>query len=237
MIATSMVTQDEVESALARTRAVVRHTPVTLVEPGVLPGTVVLKLEQLQHAGTYGIRAVFNQVLAALERQAFDPDAGIVGVRSCARHVGRVLGIPVTVCADEDEAAALAGKTGALLCRDDDPDAVAGVGTIGLELWTQTAGQLDTVIVPTAAVHGLTSALFGQAAIVEAAFEPGRDAAVARLLWEERRIAVDPASASAYAVLHSDVYRPHPRERVAVVLASALMTGPTNPGYLANGGE
>jgi threonine dehydratase len=238
VIATSMVTQDEVESALARTRSVVRHTPLTLVEPGVLPATVMLKLEQLQHAGTYGTRAVFNQVLAALERQAFDPDAGIVGVLSCARHVGRRLGIPVAVYADDDEAAAYACATGALLCRDDDPDAVAGVGTIGLELWTQTVGQIDTVIAPTALVNGLTSALFGQVAVVDAGYEPDRDAAVARLLWEERRIAVDPAAASAYAVLHSEVYRPRPRERVAVVLASAAFaTGPTHPGFPANGGE
>jgi threonine dehydratase len=224
-----MVTQDEVESALARTRAVVRHTPLTLVEPGVLPGTVLLKLEQLQHGGTFGVRAVFNQVLAALERQAFDPDAGIAGALPYARHVGRVLGLPVAVCADEDEAAAQACATGALLCREDDPDAVAGVGTIGLELWTQTAGQIDTVIAPPGLVNGLTSALFGHATVVEAAFEPDRDTAVAQLLWDERRIAVDPAAASAYAVLHCDVYRPQPRERVAVVLASAI-----NPRFPAN---
>lgn len=221
MIATSMVSQDAVESASARTRAVVRHTPLTLVEPGVLPGTILLKLEQLQHAGTFGVRAVFNQTLAALERQAFDPDAGIVSTAPWARHVGRVLGLAVAVCADEDEAAARACATGALLCRDDDPDAVAGVGTIGLELWTQTAGQLDTVIAPPGLISGLSSALFGQATVVEATFVEDRDAAVAQLLWEERRIAVDPVAASAYAMLHHEIYRPQPRERVAVVLASA----------------
>ncbi len=93
------------------------------------------------------------------------------------------------------------------------------------------------MIAPTALVAGLTSALFGQVAVVEAAYEPDRDAAVARLLWDERRIAVDPAAASAYAVLHSDVYRPRPGERVAVVLASALISRPTNPGYLAKVGD
>jgi threonine dehydratase len=221
VIATSLVSRDDVEAALVRTRAVVRHTPLTMVEPGVLPGTVLLKLEQLQHGGTFGVRAVFNQTLAALERHAFDPDAGIATAAPHARHVGRVLGIPVAVCADEDEAAEQACASGALLCRDDDPEAVAGVGTIGLELWTQTAGQIDTVIAPPALVSGLASALLGQVSIVEAASDPECDLAVARALWEERRIAVDPSAASAYAMLAAERYRPHPRERVVVVLASA----------------
>lgn len=221
MIATSLVSRDDVEAALLRTRSVVRHTPLTMVEPGVLPGTVVLKLEQLQHAGTFGVRAAFNQVLAALERRAFDPDAGIATTAAYAHHVGRVLGIPVAVCADEDEAAEQACATGALLCREDDPDAVAGIGTIGLELWTQTAGQVDTVIAPATALNGLTSALLGHVTVVEAVGDEERDVAVAKALWEERRIAVDPSAAAAYGMLTAGRYRPRPGERVVVVLASA----------------
>ena len=241
MIATSMVTRDDVEAALMRTRAVVRHTPLTLVEPGVLSGTVMFKLEQLQHAGTFGVRAVFNQVLAALERSAFDPAAGIAATAPYARHIGRVLGLPVTIGANDDEAAARAGATGALLCRDDDPDAVAGIGAIGLEVWTQTAGQIDTVIAPPALTDGLSSALAGRVSVVEAPFRPDRDTAVARLLWEERRIAVDPSSAAAYAMLHCELYRPEPGERVVLVLASAIEWAPYGAPafspFTANAGE
>lgn len=221
MITTSLVTRDDVEAALVRTRSVVRHTPLTLVEPDVLPGTVLLKLEQLQHGGTFGVRAVFNRVLAALERGAFDAEAGIVATAKHARHVGRVLGLPVAVCDDEDEAAQLASTTGALLCRADDPDAVAGVGTIGLEVWAQTAGQIDTVIAPPSVTGGLLSALFGHAAVVDAAADPERDVAMAQALWQERRIAVDPSAAAAYRLVASGEYRPRPHERVVVVLASA----------------
>jgi threonine dehydratase len=221
MIATSLVTRDDVEAALLRTRSVVRHTPLTMVEPGVLPGTVLLKLEQLQHGGTFGVRAVFNRVLAALEGHAFDPDAGIVATASHACHVGRVLGLPVAVCAGDDEAADLAAATGALLCRDDDADAVAGVGTIGLEVWAQTAGQIDTIIAPPGLMNGLASALLGQVHLVEAVPDGVRDAETAKALWEERRIVVDPAAAAAYRLVAGEAYRPRPQERVVVVLASA----------------
>lgn len=214
------MTRDDVEAAQLRIRAVVRHTPLVLVEPGALPGTVMLKLEQLQYAGTFGVRAIFNQVLAALERSAFDAEAGIVATAAHARHVGRVLGLDVVVCADEDEAAARACATGALLCRAEDPQAIAGIGTIGLELWTQTAGQVDTVIVPAALVEGLTAALGRRVRIVEAGEHP-RDKETAGRLWEERRIAVDPAAAAAFGVLENGLYRPAPEERVAVVLSSA----------------
>jgi threonine dehydratase len=222
VITTSMVTRDDVEAAAARTRGVVRHTPLTLVESGILPGTVMLKLEQLQHAQTFGVRAVFNQTLAALEQRAFDPGAGIACVHDHARHVGRILGLSVTIVADEDEAADHCASTGALHCAADDPQAMAGTATVGLELWIQTAGQLDTVVVPSSLYAAVSSALLGYARVVEAEPDALRDAAVARMLWDERRIAVDTGAAAAYAVLHGGHYRPAPQERVAVVLASAV---------------
>jgi len=264
MIATGMVTRNDVEAAAARTRHVVRHTPLTLVEPGVFPGTVMLKLEQLQHTGGYPVRGVFNQVIAALERLAFDPDAGLVAaytpaIAAAVVHAAQRLGLPATLFlpavpteipeteipeymtagarlvkvdgtpADAQvEAQRHASATGALQCAGLSADCwaqmVAGAGTVGLELWTQTLGQLDTVVVPARAralAVGICSALAGHVRVIEAEVSPDLAATARRELWQERRIAVDDVSASAYALLLDSTYRPAPEERVAVVLSSA----------------
>ncbi|NUR47748.1 MAG: pyridoxal-phosphate dependent enzyme [Hamadaea sp.] len=252
VIATGMVTRNDVEAAAARTRNVVRHTPLTLVESGVFPATVMLKLEQLQHAGGYPVRGVFNQVIAGLERRTFDPDAGLVAaytpaVAAAVVHVARRLDLPVTVFAPASaeanasttltvdgtladaqlEAERHALATGGLHCPGLSPECwaqmVAGAGTVGLELWTQTLGQLDTVVVPeraTALTAGITAALASHVRVVEAVSSPELCAVARHDLWEERRIAVDDVAACAYAYLREG-YRPSVGERVAVVLSSA----------------
>jgi len=232
VIATGMVTRNDVEAAAARTRHVVRHTPLTLVEPGVFPATVMLKLEQLQHTGGYPVRGVFNQVIAGLERRAFDPDAGLVtaytpAVAAAVTHVGDQLGLPVKFVDTPVDAERHAYASGALHCPGMTPECwaqmVAGVGTIGLELWTQTLGQLDTVVVPaqaTALAAGVSSALAGHVRVVEAVVSPEASDAARAELWRQRRIAVDGVAASAYAYL-TDGYRPTDGERLAVVLSSA----------------
>jgi threonine dehydratase len=258
MIATGMVTRNDVEAAAARTRHVVRHTPLTLVEPGVFPGTVMLKLEQLQHTGGYPVRGVFNQVIASLERHAFDPDAGLVAaytpaVAAAVVHAAQRLGLPATLFLPAATAETPESVTGALLVKVDGTPAdaqveaqryasvtgalncaglgadcwaqmVAGAGTVGLELWTQTLGQLDTVVVAAQAralAVGVCSALAGHVRVIEAEVSPDRAAAARRELWQERRIAVDDVGAAGYALLLDGAYRPAPEERVAVVLSSA----------------
>jgi threonine dehydratase len=55
-----------VEEAAARIHGHVRETPVLAVEAGsVAPSACVLKLELLQHAGSFKPRGAFNRVLAA----------------------------------------------------------------------------------------------------------------------------------------------------------------------------
>ncbi|NUO56189.1 MAG: pyridoxal-phosphate dependent enzyme [Hamadaea sp.] len=272
VIATGMVTRNDVEAAAARTRHVVRHTPLTLVEPGIFPATVMLKLEQLQHAGGYPVRGVFNQVIAGLERRAFDPDAGLVAaytpaVAAAVVHVARRLDLPVTVFAPASldrtpggsgkpspaanasttitvdgtladaqlEAERHALATGAMHCPGLSPECwaqlVAGAGTVGLELWTQTLGQLDTVIVPeraTALAAGISAALAGHVRVVEAVSSAELCAVARHDLWHERRIAVDDVAACAYAYL-LDTGRPAAGERVAVVLSSADTAPATIP--------
>lgn len=65
-----MITRDDVEAARQRTAGLVRRTPVTVVTAGDLvpDARVVLKLEQLQHTGSFKARGALNRVLAAAER-------------------------------------------------------------------------------------------------------------------------------------------------------------------------
>ncbi|MGY1698231.1 threonine/serine dehydratase [Geodermatophilus sp. SYSU D00766] len=74
-----MIGRDDVEAARRRVAANVRRTPVTVLEAGdLLPGTAVaLKLEQLQHTGSFKARGALNRVLAAAERGELGP-AGVV---------------------------------------------------------------------------------------------------------------------------------------------------------------
>ncbi len=74
-----MITRDDVEAARRRIAAHVRRTPVTVLAAGdLLPGVpVALKLEQLQHTGSFKARGALNRVLSAAARGELGP-AGVV---------------------------------------------------------------------------------------------------------------------------------------------------------------
>jgi threonine dehydratase len=74
-----VITRDDVEAARQRITGLVRRTPVTAVPAGdLVPGPgLVLKLEQLQHTGSFKARGALNRVLAAAERGELGP-AGVV---------------------------------------------------------------------------------------------------------------------------------------------------------------
>lgn len=166
-----VVTRGDVERAAARIGAHVRRTPVLQDTP-----ELALKLEFLQHGGSFKARGAFNRMLAAGDL----PEAGViaasggnhgVGVAYAARVLGvraeifvpeicapvkveglRALGARVTqtgaIFAEAYEASAKrAAETGALeIHAYEHPDVVAGQGTAGLELLEQTGG-VDTVLV------------------------------------------------------------------------------------------
>jgi threonine dehydratase len=171
-----MVSAADVEAAATRITGRVRQTPTLLVEAGTFASEpVTLKLELLQHAGSFKPRGAFNRVLAADV-----PSAGLVaasggnhgvavafvaralGYRaeifvpsvSAATKVARIrdLGAIVTVGGRvyqeaQDAATARAAGTGALLVHPyDDPYVVAGQGTMARELDAQAPG-LETVLV------------------------------------------------------------------------------------------
>jgi threonine dehydratase len=171
------VTPDDVEAAARRVEGHVRRTPVMAMEGGAfgLVDGCTLKLELLQHTGSFKARGAFNRVLASDV-----PAAGLVAASGgnhgvAVAHVARALGhraeifVPATSPAakvdrirglgadvrvggaiyDEAQTAATirAAETGALLVHPyDHPLVVAGQGTMARELDEQVPG-FDTVLV------------------------------------------------------------------------------------------
>ena len=162
----------DVEAAAQRIAGYVRTTPVLDLGDGV-----VLKLELLQHTGSFKPRGAFNWLLAV----DAVPDAGVVAASGgnfglAMAYVARELDVPATIVIPEVTSVAkragfgllgaevvvvpgvyadalahsrrLAAETGALLGHAyDHPDIVAGQGTCGRELEDQVAGAVDTVLV------------------------------------------------------------------------------------------
>ena len=174
---TPLVVREDVLAARERIAGRVRRTPV--LEPGTgalgLDLPVVLKLELLQHTGSFKPRGAFSRMLAAAV-----PSSGVIAasggnfglaVAFAARELGhaaevfvpetsppvkaeriRAQGAEVRVIpgyyADALEACERrAADTGALFMHAyDQPEVVAGQGTIGAELNEQAPGA-DTVLV------------------------------------------------------------------------------------------
>jgi threonine dehydratase len=167
----------DVEAAFERTSGYVRSTPVVEVEPGALEtsGHIVLKLEQLQHTGSYKPRGAFNRILG---QQV--PSAGVVAASggnfgaavayaaSVLGHVAELFVPESTPATKVDRLHAFGGsvvvtggfyadalgeaerrgrETGALWMHAfDQHEMVAGNGTVARELETQCPG-LDTLLV------------------------------------------------------------------------------------------
>jgi threonine dehydratase len=74
-----MTTSADVHAAAARIAGHIRVTPVTEADPGTFPpaARVWLKLEQLQHTGSFKARGAFNRILSAAE-QGMIPATGVV---------------------------------------------------------------------------------------------------------------------------------------------------------------
>lgn len=164
------VTRDEIEDAAARLAGRARRTPL------VQHGDLILKLELLQHAGSFKTRGAFNRVLSEPEL----PAAGIIAASggnhgAALSYVGQTLGLPTEIFIpatspeikrrnverfgatmqviegyyDDAQAAAEIRQTesGAMMIHPyDHPATVAGQGTMARELDEQI-GSFDTLIV------------------------------------------------------------------------------------------
>jgi threonine dehydratase len=108
------------EQAAARIGAFVRHTPVLEAEPGVF-----VKLEYLQHSGSFKARGAFNRVLRAMETGDL-PASGVIAASGgnhglAVAYVAHTLGIRAEIFVPEITA----------------PVKIAGLGALGAEV-TQT---------------------------------------------------------------------------------------------------
>jgi threonine dehydratase len=162
-------TGDDITAAARRIDGLVRRTPVVDLDG------VTLKLEMLQHAGSFKPRGAFNTVLAQPARPARLVAASGGNHGLAVAHVGASLGIPTEVFVPEiaapvkvaairargatvhqggaDYAAALAAsesvaaEDGVLAVHAyDAPLTLAGQGTVALEL-SEQAPDLDVVLV------------------------------------------------------------------------------------------
>lgn len=169
------VTAADVAAAAARVAPYVRRTPVVAVDvPGDGDGAgrpVLLKLESLQHTGSFKARGAVHRVLTAPDAAARGVIAASGGnhglaVGYAARRLGvpveifvpevaapvklgtlRAQGIPVTVAGGHyadayDAMRRRAEQTGAVVVHAyDDAAVVAGQGTLALELLAQAGPQ------------------------------------------------------------------------------------------------
>lgn len=211
--------REDVLGAADRIRGLVRRTPVQRVDAGDdwLPGGGWLKLELLQHTGTFKARGAFNRILAARERGELDARVGIVvasgGNAGLANaYAAAALGVPATVFVPTtssptklhrleeygatvvargteyaeafDAAMEHVASSGAVYCHAyDQPEIVAGAGTLGLELLDQVDGAVDTVVVAVGGgglMAGVATAVSGRARVV--GVEPARAPTLDRAL-------------------------------------------------------
>lgn len=167
----------EIEAASKRIASYIRTTPVMYLEPAVwgIQAQIVLKLEQLQHTGSFKPRGAFNRILTN-----HVPEAGVIAasggnhgiaVAYVAQRLGhraeifvpeicspvkverlRSYGAQVSQVGATYAEALVASQeravqTGALMVHAyDQPEVVAGQGTLGYEFARQVS-NLDTILV------------------------------------------------------------------------------------------
>ncbi len=171
-------TREKINAAAERLRVHVRRTPVVAVrgiDLGLDIDNVTLKLELLQHTGSFKPRGAFNRILAGNV-----PAAGLIAASGgnhaqAVAYAGTRLGLPTEIFVPEtipaiklarlrqydaeirlvgeyyDEAREAsevrAAATGALVVHAyDQPAVVAGAGTLARELAEQVS-DIDTVLV------------------------------------------------------------------------------------------
>ncbi|GAA5190507.1 threonine/serine dehydratase [Rugosimonospora acidiphila] len=225
-----LVSIDDIAAAAARLNG--RIVPTPLLPSSRLSQTlgvpVAVKAENLQHAGSFKVRGVFNALLARQSRGELPKG---VATFSAGNHAaatafgGSALGLPVVVCMPPNAVVTkvesvrryggeivftddlfgtcqeVARERGyALLHPFDDPDIIAGQGTVGAEI-IRDAPDADLVLVPVGG-GGLIS---GVAAAVKG-LRPGA-----------RVIGVEPVTSNAMTyALRMDAPAPLPSRPVSI---------------------
>ena len=171
------VTPAQIDDAAARIASHVRRTPVLDVEPEAFGHPTLLKLELLQHTGSFKPRGSFNRVLSAEV-----PEAGLIAASGgnhglAVAHVATRLGVAAEIFVPESSPATKIDRLrafgpevtvsvgGALYADAQEASAVRAAETAALEVHPydqpevvagqgtmareleDQAGQLDTVLV------------------------------------------------------------------------------------------
>ena len=222
MVLSDTTLTTSIEAAADRIRPYVRTTPCLELEAGAfgLPGHIVLKLEQLQHTGSFKPRGAFNRLLSnlvpesgviaasggnhgaavayaarALDYKAriFVPEvAASVKVERLRAYGAEVHVVGATYAEALEASRELAATTGALVAHAyDQPETIFGQGTLGRELEHQVRA-LDSVLVAVGG-GGLIGGIAGwlQRRARVVAVEPERIPTLARALEAGAPVEVD----------------------------------------------
>ncbi|MFO0998407.1 MAG: threonine/serine dehydratase [Alphaproteobacteria bacterium] len=171
------ITRDDIEAADGRTASYLRVTPVAVLEADAfgLAARLTLKLECLQHAGSFKPRGAFNRILSGkvpasgviaasggnhgvavahaarrlgIKAEIFVPEIASPVKIERLRELGAVVNVVGRAYAESFEACRRrAAETGALdIHAYDHPAVIAGQGTLARELDGQ-APALDTILI------------------------------------------------------------------------------------------
>jgi threonine dehydratase len=215
------VNPDAVEAMAQLTAQYLRRTPVVAIEAGSLsPVTLTTKLELLQHTGSFKPRGIYAKVLSTDVPASGIVIASGGNAGAAAAHAARRLGHRATVFMPEtspmtkverlqrlgaevhrigriyDDALAasaeFADASGAAVIHAyDQPEVVAGQGTIFAELEHQLAGAFDTVVVAVGGgglIGGALAWFHGRVKVV--AVEPERSQCLHAALAAQDRVEV-----------------------------------------------
>ncbi|WP_067861202.1 serine/threonine dehydratase [Nocardia shimofusensis] len=228
--ASERLTRSDIRTARRRLAGRIRKTPVlhTSVAGPNGPVPVTLKLEYLQHAGTFKVRGALNAMLAADATEhvalASSGNSGIAAALAAAwlgktctvvvpesaphtkvaamwSHGAEVLWFGTTYRDAELHARELAAARGALLLHAyDQSDLVAGSGVLGLELEEQVRGRPPVLaaVGGGALVAGLAAAYGRRQRVI--GVEPASRPALRAALTAEAPVEVGPAPAGSDAL-------------------------------------
>lgn len=217
--------REEIEAAAGRLLGRLRRTPILTV-PGSDLGLsgelrVTLKLELVQHTGSFKPRGALNRILSAelpstgvlaasggnhaqavawaarelgVDAEIFVPEtAPAIKVARLHAYGARVVQVGSVYDEAREASEERARETGALVVHAyDQPEIVAGAGTLARELLEQVGGPLDAVLVAVGGgglIGGTASWIRGECAVV--AVEPERCPTLNRALAAGRPVPVE----------------------------------------------
>ncbi len=223
-----IIDRSQISNAYQRIKDLVRRTPVMDCVPGTfgIENSISLKLESLQHSGSFKARGAFNNLLLNQEREKPVTAASGGNHGAAVAFVAQALGRKAKIFVPETSSPAKIDRIrrygadvhvegsyyadAAELCRDfrsktgaidihayDSAPTIAGQGTVGLE-WQEQANGLDTLLIAIGG-GGLISGIaswFGKDLNV-IGVEPEGSAALHRALATGKPVNIDVKSIAA----------------------------------------